>query len=424
MNFNFSNKFIASGQDKNEVLVIPRTEICHVGMNGNYFVFTKEELEKSFKSLNKVPIVANVSDGDGDHDVTTVLNTVGWVYEPVFENDTVYATLEITHPEIINKVKRKTTKGEREVNFVSMGCNVKVAKCSICESEIFMDTYACDSGHHVGEKYDGKVCSIIGEGIVFEHVALTNLPADKNAKLGKEVVVMYAEKKEIENKETKETTTEPLTEVKSQDVVKQEQDNLKNNTPAEEVMKPSEEKKIEALVDKINVLETEIEKMKDIINKTSDEEENKEAENMVEEEKKVETAQTEPVKDETKTTATEKTEEEIKKEEEMKAQEVVDEENKVESKKGNVSAAAISMYKKLIARKFGSVPEVIASSDSLNFVKSYYNIKMKANTTGMNGNKILANSNKDMLEVHLKDHTPNGWKNYIAEAKRQGKIIN
>lgn len=421
MNIQVSNKFKAkANEDKNEVLVIENTEICHVGMNGNKFIFTEEELEKSVHTLDRVPLVANVTDYSDDHN-TSAVNTVGWVYEPKFEKGSVFATLEITHPQIIEKIQRKTTKGEREINFVSMGCNASEVICSICGSEIYLDSYQCDKGHVVGQRYDGQECGMIGKGITFEHVALTNVPADKEAKLGREVVMMYANKKELKIKAELDEEKKKEEEVKKEEV-KENQEANKTDTPAEEKIQPSDDKLIEALKDKLNILESEVEKIKEVVSGNT---EQKQGENMEEnkvknpeeikaqEEVPEEVVATEEVEEEEKVKATEeKTDEEKKQEARMNFR------NKLSASKGN---RLLAMYKKLCEKRFGPLPTMVAKSSSLSFVKAFYSIKAKKNGNVMRGNVINAmkNNRENRIKAAMEDRTGKGYKELFKIAKEQ-----
>lgn len=427
MTVNFSNKInlkasnddIKKTESKNEVLVIENTEICHVGMNGNMFIFTKEELEESFETLNKVPLVANVTDYVDDHNVSS-LNTVGWVYDPVFENDSVYATLEITHPQIIEKIKRKTTKGEREINFVSMGCGAEKLICNICGEEIYYDSLLCDSGHKVGREYDGLICGMIGEGIEFEHVALTNVPADKEAKLGKEVAIMYAKKKKmtaVDEKEKEENKQENL----------DEQEANKTDTPAEEEIQPSEDKLVEVLKDKMNVMESEITQLKEVITQMQDAQkgdimETEQKEKIVDEGEAINELEKTDVP-----TTDKKKKKEVTDEEEIVATEEEKEEEEEKEKKVEASKfkstrnKLVAMYKKLCTKRFGDIPTAVANSNSLSFVKSYYRIKSKKNGSAMRGNRIMAvrNSHDAQIKAAMEDRTGEGYRKVFAIAKQQ-----
>ena len=153
------------------------TVICTVGTNDNHFTFTYDELANSYQSLEGVPVLINMIGGseDGDHAVSSSMNTVGWTHNPRFDGSDVVADLEVTNPEVGPRTERG------EIKSVSMGAKT-IPVCSICGQ----DVRQCP--HERGETYEGKMCTAIGTNTVFDHVALTNFNADQKANIGKVIV--------------------------------------------------------------------------------------------------------------------------------------------------------------------------------------------------------------------------------------------
>jgi hypothetical protein len=157
---------------------IKQVAAAHVGMNDNFLEFTKEELEKSVSSMKGVPIVINkTGTAEDDHAINSSLNTVGWTTNAYFDGYTLWVDGEITDPDVIPKLVRETSNGKREINYVSMGAEI-VPICSICGKDI----RTC--GHERGKEYNGKLCKVYASETKFNHLALTNFPADKNATIG------------------------------------------------------------------------------------------------------------------------------------------------------------------------------------------------------------------------------------------------
>jgi hypothetical protein len=105
------------------------------------------------------------------------MNTVGWTSSAYFDGNTLWADGEVTHPEVIPKLLRETSDGRRELNYVSMGAEI-VPICSICNNDIR------ECGHERGKDYEGSMCKVYATDTKFNHLAITNQPADKKARIG------------------------------------------------------------------------------------------------------------------------------------------------------------------------------------------------------------------------------------------------
>ncbi len=111
---------------------------------------------------------------------------VGWTYKDErgawFDGRTLWVRGEVTHPETIQKLKRKTSDGQREINAGSSGVilNWDHCECSICQKSPFG---TCK--HERGKEYNGIICDIIplsAQAVTkVLHTALTNDPADGDA---------------------------------------------------------------------------------------------------------------------------------------------------------------------------------------------------------------------------------------------------
>ena len=184
----FSNVEIAQDYDR-AIVIIP---LMHVGANSKGLFWTAPMLKKIAPMFRSVPFRYDLEGREGSSHTLNKLSSphydVGWTYsseEGAWYDDKTKALWvkgEVTHPEVIAKLKRQTSDGKREVNFASMGVIVEEAKCSICGSE-FLDI-KCENGHERNQTYEGKKCykvpTKIGKVL---HAALTNDPADGEAEI-------------------------------------------------------------------------------------------------------------------------------------------------------------------------------------------------------------------------------------------------
>ena len=180
----FSNVEIADN-DTRAVLTIP---LMHEGPNKKGLYWTKKMLKEIVPLFQGIPFRYDLQGTEGSSHTVKKLSSphfdVGWTYGSDkgawYSNGVLWIKGEVTHPEVIEKLKRITTDGKREVNFASMGVFVESATCSICGHEYGED--GCD--HIRNEKYDGKICYSVPEEIKKAlHAALTNDPADAEAEI-------------------------------------------------------------------------------------------------------------------------------------------------------------------------------------------------------------------------------------------------
>lgn len=147
-------------------------------MNDNFLEFTPDELTKAASSMKGVPVVINLTGAaEDDHAINSSMNTIGWTTSSYFDGMTLWGDAEITNPDVIPKFLRETSDGKRELNYVSMGAEI-VPICSICSKDIR------ECGHERGKNYDGKLCKVYATQTKFNHLACTNQPADKGARIG------------------------------------------------------------------------------------------------------------------------------------------------------------------------------------------------------------------------------------------------
>lgn len=185
---NFANVEIADDVSR-AVIIIP---LMHVGANKKGLYWTAKMLKKIAPLFKSIPYRYDLGGQEGSSHTLYKLSSphfdVGWTFssdEGAWYDEktkTLWTKGEVTHPDVIDKLKRVTSDGKREVNFASMGVIVEKAICSICGSDF--GSTECENGHIRNEKYDGKTCYKIPTEISKAlHVALTNDPADSEAEI-------------------------------------------------------------------------------------------------------------------------------------------------------------------------------------------------------------------------------------------------
>ena len=163
--------------------------IFHEGTNKKYLYWTAEMLKKVAPMFSSVPFRYDLKGTEGSSHAKEKLSSphfdVGWTQESWYDpkTKTVWVRGEVTHPEVIQKLRRTTSDGKREVNFASMGILVDEAACSICGGEY---AEVCENDHIRGEVYGDSVCFKVPTTCSKAyHVALTNDPADGEAEINK-----------------------------------------------------------------------------------------------------------------------------------------------------------------------------------------------------------------------------------------------
>jgi hypothetical protein len=178
-------KIEIADDSKRAILIIP---LMHFGPNKKGLYWTKEMLEKMAPMFRSVTYRYDLNGQEGSSHTVEKLSSphfdVGWTYSDEegawYDNKdkTLWVKGEVTHPQVIEKLKRSTTDGKREVNFASMGVVVEHAICSICGNEYG----TCE--HERLKEYDGHLCyKVPTEVSKALHVALTNDPADGEAEI-------------------------------------------------------------------------------------------------------------------------------------------------------------------------------------------------------------------------------------------------
>jgi len=145
-----------------------------VGVNLNNLRWEHAHLMAAHESMRDKPIqyTFNPMPFIPEHNNYSA-NTAGWVIDTHVRENGAFYTADITHPEVVAKLSRKTSTGRPEIAGVSMSCTAD-AICSVCGDN--MVTGECI--HIPGQYYDGNHCEIIATNAVFQHLLLTNFPAD------------------------------------------------------------------------------------------------------------------------------------------------------------------------------------------------------------------------------------------------------
>jgi len=179
------NKVEIADDSSRAVITLP---LMHVGPNAKGLYWTEKMLREVAPMFRGIVFKYDIQGREGSSHVLQKLSSpysdVGWTYDGADgawydpHNKTLWVKGEVTHPEVIEKLKRVNSKGKRELNYGSMGVMVKTAKCSICGHD---DTECKHERNHV---YDQGTCYSVPTAIKKAlHVALTNDPADGEAEI-------------------------------------------------------------------------------------------------------------------------------------------------------------------------------------------------------------------------------------------------
>lgn len=171
--------------DNNEraILTIP---LMHFGPNKKGLFWTEKVLSDVAPLFRGVPFRYDLDGREGSSHTVNKLSSpffdVGWTYDNEDgawydpKTKTLWVKGEVTHPQVIDKLRRSTSDGKREVNYASMGIIVDEAKCSVCGNEYG----ECE--HERLQEYEGRICYKVptkcSKGL---HAALTNDAADGEA---------------------------------------------------------------------------------------------------------------------------------------------------------------------------------------------------------------------------------------------------
>lgn len=173
---------------KRAILTIP---LFHVGANKKGLYWTEKMLKEIAPMYRGVCFRYDLEGKEGSSHTTAKLSSphydVGWTYNDESgawydeKTKSLWVRGEVTHPDVIQKLARQTSDGQREVNFASMGALIESAYCSVCGTN-YSDSGEPDCEHERNKPYGGcmafKVPDKVGKAL---HVALTNDPADGEA---------------------------------------------------------------------------------------------------------------------------------------------------------------------------------------------------------------------------------------------------
>jgi len=168
----------------NKIWIVKDVPLFAEGTNDNYFEFMKDDINENYKTMEGKPIVTNLTGIDNtDHATQSSLDTCGHIYQVRLKEGEdnkliVYGNLEVTNPLVGEKLERRDTRGNPELNGVSMGV-FSESHCSICGGEMYEDE--CENGHIRGSTYEGVICTAQSSNSEFEHLALTTMPAEKKS---------------------------------------------------------------------------------------------------------------------------------------------------------------------------------------------------------------------------------------------------
>lgn len=260
------------------ILTIP---LMHVGANKKGLYWTAEMLKKVAPMFRAIPFRYDLEGKEGSSHTINKLSSphfdVGWTHNSDdgawYDSKTkiMWVKGEVTHPDVIQKLKRQTTDGQREVNYASMGVIVEEAKCSICGGDF--DGNECENNHVRTQKYKGKKCyKVPTEVSKALHAALTNDPADGEADI-KDVIFqeMGQEDKKMENENKQDNSdnynASPF-ENKDQAGQQQDKSQLNNQIPgglapsspqtAQPGSAPSSEEILKNLAERIKTIEQKV----------------------------------------------------------------------------------------------------------------------------------------------------------------------
>ena len=118
--------------------------LMHVGPNKKGFSSTAQMLKEMGPLFKGGAFRYDLDGKEGSSHTTQKLSSphfdVGWTYKEdgawFDEKEQIFWVKgEVTHPQVVQKLARKTSDGQRELNYASMGVLVDEAKCSICGQE-------------------------------------------------------------------------------------------------------------------------------------------------------------------------------------------------------------------------------------------------------------------------------------------------
>lgn len=177
--------FESADDNERAVVTIP---LIHEGPNKKGLFWTRKILEEIAPMFRGLPFRYDLNGAEGSSHTVKKLSSphydVGWTYSDErgawYKDGILWVKGEVTHPDVISKLKRTTSDNKREVNYASMGVFLESSKCSICGKEHGEE--GCE--HIRNQKYDGEICYSIPTKVKKAlHAALTNDPADAEAEI-------------------------------------------------------------------------------------------------------------------------------------------------------------------------------------------------------------------------------------------------
>lgn len=190
-NFIATSNLFFVGQDSNDSSVVHvKIPLMHVGANAKGLYWKADVLKKIAPMFKNTTFKYDLEGREGSSHVPEKLYSpyfdVGWTSDAYYDekSQTLWVEGDVTHPEPMNKIKRLSPSGRRELNYASMGVliNPDDVVCSVCGKKM------TDCGHKRNENYNGKIAYAVPSRVEKAlHVALTNAPADSEAVIAEAV---------------------------------------------------------------------------------------------------------------------------------------------------------------------------------------------------------------------------------------------
>jgi hypothetical protein len=114
----------------------------HAGPNKKFLYWVPKVLEDIAKLFRGIPFRYDLGGKEGSSHTPNKLSSPHFDVGCTYSSDegawydkktrTLWVIGEVTHPAVIEKLKRETSDNKREINYASMGVLVDESKCSIC----------------------------------------------------------------------------------------------------------------------------------------------------------------------------------------------------------------------------------------------------------------------------------------------------
>jgi len=164
--------------EKQDGMLYVAVRAVSVGTNGNGDHFTEEELKKAYKTFIGKGVFVNHASNDIEKKRGKIVDA-RWVES---RGDKYVVTLlemnEKAYPDFCQMIRSK------QIDSVSMGCQVAFSECSICHHKAKTTANYCfHVKMHKGGAYDGKPVYEINKDVEFIEVSWVTVGADPQAKL-------------------------------------------------------------------------------------------------------------------------------------------------------------------------------------------------------------------------------------------------